>query len=119
KRAEKEMAGGFAPATRNGYVVTVGSHFPGAHLGNADRRYPWVLRPGDALAGDLDIEQVWLALERVLARARQCLAQLGRIVNHFAVHAEALGDRSHVHVGVAEIVVDELAGLHHAAAWHV
>ena len=62
----------------------------------------------EALAGDLGVEQVGLALDRVLAGARERFAQLRRVLHHLAIHAKALGDRGHVHVRAAEIVVHEL-----------
>src|SRR5215470_9305881 len=84
--------------------------------GEPDRRHPRFLGPADAAAGNLDVEEIRLAVDGVRTRARQRLAQLRRALHHLAGDAEAAGNIGHVHVGIAEIVVDELSGLHHAAA---
>src|SRR3954452_22383595 len=84
-----------------------------------DRRDPGPVGPGHALAGDLRVDEIGLALDRVLARAYQRLAQLPRALDHLAVDTEALRDRRHVHVGLTQVVVDELPGLHHAPARYV
>src|SRR6266700_5101109 len=99
--------------------VITPSNLLGAHLGALDRRNPRLLGPAHALAGDLNVDEIGLAFDRVLAGAGERLAQLGGVVNHLAVDAEAFGDRGHVHVRVAQVVVHELLGLHHAAAGDV
>src|SRR5437763_1382 len=54
----------------------VRSHLPGAHFGDLDRGHPRLLGPGDALAGDLHVEEVGLAVNRVPASTSERLAQL-------------------------------------------
>src|SRR4029077_9999449 len=84
-----------------------------------DRRDPGLVGPGHAFAGHLRVYEIGLALDRALARTYQRLAQLPRTLDHLAVDTEALGNRRHVHVGLAQIVVAELPGLHHAPARHI
>src|SRR5262249_11333026 len=100
-------------------TMLIRSHLLAAHLRDPDRRLPWALLPADAFACNLHVEEIRLALDGVLAGTRQRLAQLRRIVHHLAIDPKALGNGGHVHVRIAEVVVHELAGLHHAAARHV
>src|SRR3954452_1910445 len=66
------------------------SHLLGAHFGDLDRRYPGLLGPADAFACDLHVEQVGLALDRMLAGPHERLLQLRRALHDLAVDAEAL-----------------------------
>src|SRR3954466_7047383 len=97
---------GTGPTMRSDVSISI-SNLLSAHLGDLDRRHPRLLRPADALAGGLEIEHGGLAIPRLLSRAAKRLAQLRRVLHDLAVDAEALGDRGHVHVRIAEIVVHE------------
>src|SRR3954466_2549773 len=84
-----------------------------------DRRRPWILRPRDADARHLRIDQVRFTFHcRLAGTAERCLELFGR-ARHFCLDAESPGDERHVHVRVAEIVVEEAPGLHHASAGHL
>src|SRR5688572_32775272 len=105
------------PATSAGMTPERSTLDPsGAQACDLDRRDPGLLGPADAFARDLHVEQVGLTLDRVLAGARERFAKLRRVLHDLAVDAEAFGDRRHVHVRAAEIVVIVLAGLHHPPA---
>src|SRR3954465_8542352 len=77
-----------------------------------DRRDPGLVGPGHAFAGYLRVDETVVALDRLLARTYQRLAQPPRALDPLAVDTEAVGDRRHVHVGLAQIAWDELRGLH-------
>src|SRR4051812_32869728 len=82
-----------------------------AFLGDSDRRDPRRRSPGHAGSRYLRIDEIGLALHRGLARPSQRRLELPRRFNHFSVDPEPLGDKRHVHVRIAQIVVDELARL--------
>src|SRR5437868_11399738 len=85
----------------------------------ANRWRPRLLGPGDADARDLRVDEIRLALRRGLARPLQCRAEFRGRLRDFGLDAEALRDVGHVHVGLAEIVVEEMPGLDHATAGHL
>src|SRR5438874_577237 len=60
------------------------SHLLAAQCCDLERRDPGLLGPADALAGDLHVEQVRLALDRAGAGARERLDELARIANDLA-----------------------------------
>src|SRR5215470_3046605 len=86
------------------------------HLNGRD---PRLVGPRHTFARNLRVDEVGLTFDRRLACARERLPQLPRTLDHLAIDAETFGDRGHVHVRAAKIIVHELAGLYHAATRHV
>src|SRR5947208_9661915 len=68
---------------------------------------PRLLGPRDTHARDLGVDQIGLAVHGAPARALERHAQLGRRMRHLRLDAEALRDPCHVHVRIAEVVVEE------------
>src|SRR5438309_5714217 len=82
----------------------------------SNRRRPGLVGPGDAHARDLGVDEVGFTVRGRLARARKRRLELRGRFGDFRFDAESFCDPGHVHVRVAEIVVEEVPGLHHAAA---